>query len=360
MLNRAILSALALWCLVAPAQAGPALLFDAGNGAVIYAEDADQPWHPASLTKLMTAYLTFHAIKEGKLKPDDKLMCSDAAFKTQPSKVGLLTGQEISVDLAIRALIVKSANDMAVMLAEKLGGTEQGFAVMMNDAAKKLGMKHTNFVNASGLPDPAQVTSARDLALLTRAIIQEFPEYAPVFAAPNIVIGKRRLATHNSLLNTFEGADGMKTGFICDSGYNIVASATRNNQRLVAVVLGEPTAAARSVRAAALLEYGFQNGIWKTLFLPTTVESMPDDSGTATVSSIRTTVQAFACGYHKPRVASGKKKGGKSKGKATSTTAASGTKPAATTDPASTATTAADTSKKKKSKTIPTTTATTQ
>ena len=171
---------------------------------------------------------------------------------------------EIAVDLALKALIVKSANDMAIMLAEKIGGSEAKFADMMTAKAKSLGMARSRFVNASGLPDARQTTSARDMALLARALIRDFPEHASLFAMPAVAIGKKKLGSHNGLLKTFAGADGMKTGFICDSGYNIVASATRSGTRLVAVVLGEPTGAARTDRTRSLLEYGFETHSWKT------------------------------------------------------------------------------------------------
>ena len=150
-------------------------------------------------------------------------------------------------------LIVKSANDVAVMLAEGVGGSEEAFVARMNEAAQQLGMTRTHYANPNGLPDDRQVTSARDLAKLTRAIIVEFPEYADIFALPSVQVGKKVLRTHNRLLASFPGADGMKTGFICDSGFNVVASATRDGRRLVAVVLGEPSVVTRTDRAANLL-----------------------------------------------------------------------------------------------------------
>ncbi|MEZ5773355.1 MAG: D-alanyl-D-alanine carboxypeptidase family protein [Hyphomicrobiaceae bacterium] len=288
----------ALFVTTLPAKAGPALVFEVGSGEVIYSEDADTAWHPASLTKLMTAYLTFQALKDGRLKLDDKLVCSEAANKTSPSKVGLPVGAEMTVDLGIRALIVKSANDVAVMLAERIGGSEAGFATMMNETARKLGMTRSHFNNPHGLPDPGQITSARDMALLTRAIIRDFPEYAELFTMESVMIGKRRLASHNGLLKTFEGADGMKTGFICDSGYNIVASATREEHRLVAVVLGEASSSTRNLRAMMLLQHGFESREWKEYFGSATLDNLPVEPGaTTTPVSIRTQVKAAACGY---------------------------------------------------------------
>ncbi len=280
-----------------PASAGPALLFEVESGKVLYAEEADQTWHPASLTKMMTAYLTFEALKAGTLKLEDKLVCSQPAVEASPSKIGLPLGGEITVDLAVRALIVKSANDMAIMLGEKLAGSEPAFAVKMTEAAKRLGMTRTNFANASGLPDPRQVSSARDLAVLTRAIIRDFPEHAALFAMPNMKLGNRRLSSHNGLLKTFEGADGMKTGFICDSGFNIVASATRDGRRLVAVVLGEPSSDMRNVRAAALLQHGFETFGWKSYFSSDTIDNMAVSEGaTVAPANVRKQVTAWACG----------------------------------------------------------------
>ncbi len=313
-----------------PAAAGPALLFEVESGKVLYAEEADQSWHPASLTKMMTAYLVFEALKAGSLKLEDKLVCSQPAVEVSPSKIGLPLGGEITVDLALRALIVKSANDMAIMLGEKLAGTEAAFAVRMTETAKRLAMTRTNFANASGLPDARQVTSARDMALLSRAIIRDFPEHAALFSMPNMKIGNRRLGSHNGLLKTFEGADGMKTGFICDSGFNIVASATRDGRRLVAVVLGEPSADQRNVRAAALLQHGFETLGWKTYFSSDTLESMAVSQGaTVEPANVRKLVTAWACGNRpvKVRKAKSTKKTSskKSTKKKSSTKAATGT-----------------------------------
>jgi D-alanyl-D-alanine carboxypeptidase len=306
MLKRATLAA--VLCNVAaltaavPALAGPSVLFDAKTGAVLYSEDAGQAWHPASLTKLMTAYLTFQALKSGALKPEDQLTCNEAAFKAAPSKVGLKIGQQISADLALRALVIKSANDMAILLAEKIGGSEAGFVAMMNQTAQRLGMKSTSFVNPNGLPDPGQITTARDLGLLAQALIRDFPEHADLFATPTLTIGKAKLSSHNRLLKTFQGADGMKTGFICDSGYNIVATATRNGVRLVAVVLGGTSSASRNVRTAALLEYGFQNYPWKAALSKSTIQTVAAAPTDTTIPmNIRTQVMNWSCGWRPPK-----------------------------------------------------------
>ncbi len=260
----ALTGLLASWS--APALAGPALVFDPQTDAVFYSEDPDALWHPASLTKLMTAYLTFEALHDGKLTMESKIACSENAHAQAPSKIGLPVGAEMTVELALKALLVKSANDVAVMLAEAVAGSEPAFVQRMNETAKRLGMSRTKYNNPNGLPDDAQVTTARDLAYLARAIIREFPEYAPFFALDSIKIGKVRLRNYNSLLRTLEGADGMKTGFICDSGYNVVASATRQGHKLVAVVLGGRTDPERDARASDLLDHGFRRYWWKSMF----------------------------------------------------------------------------------------------
>lgn len=291
-------TALALASLLAwsgAASAGPALLFDAANGQVLYAEEQDTPWHPASLTKIMTAYLTFEALKTGKITLEQKIPVSVNANAQPPSKLGFPVGAELSVNLALKALIIKSANDAAVMLAEAIGGNEEAFITLMNATAQRLGMTQTRFVNPHGLPAPEQVTTARDLARLTRVVIRDYPEYGPMWGMPDMQVGRRRLRTHNGLLRTYEGADGMKTGFICDSGFNVVATATRDSHRLVAVVLGEHTSRDRSLRAASLLEHGFKNYGWKELFSTSTVDSIPINAESTTVRSIRESVSSFAC-----------------------------------------------------------------
>jgi D-alanyl-D-alanine carboxypeptidase len=250
-----------------PVAAGPALLFDVNKGTILYEEDMDALWHPASLTKLMTAYLVFEAIRDGKFKLDDNITCSPTAHAQAPTKIGLPIGAEMSVELGLKALIVKSANDVAVMLGEKVaGGSLPQFINMMNAKALELGMKRTRFVNPNGLPDDRQVTTARDMALLAQAIIRDFPEYDELFKLEYVTVGKRKMRGHNGLLRSYEGADGMKTGFVCSSGYNLVASATRDGRRLVAVVLGGRTGGERNMRAAELLDHGFRRFKWRSLF----------------------------------------------------------------------------------------------
>ena len=293
-----------------PAAAGPALLFDAADGKILYAEDLDDQWHPASLTKIMTAYLTFEAIKEGKFTLASKISCSELANSQSPSKVGLPVGAEMTVEQGLQALIVKSANDVAVMLAEAVAGSQEAFVERMNATAARLGMTRTKFTNANGLPDPQQVTTARDLARLASAVLRDFPEHAALWSMLEMRIGKRRLHTHNGLLTNYEGADGLKTGFICDSGFNVVASATRDGVRLIAVVLGEPTGRERTQRAASLLEHGFQTRAWVALFNPPTLTGMPIAADAKGPMTMRQAVVSYECGTARQRVTKVKKRKG--------------------------------------------------
>ena len=290
---------LALLCLVlaAPrAEAAPTLLFDAASGSVLYAEEADRLWYPASLTKIMTAYVVFEAMKKGEISFETELVSSETAAKEPPSKIGLPLGAKIPLELGLKSLIVKSANDVAVMLAEAVAGSTDIFVTRMNSTAKRLGMTRTHFVNPNGLPVPGQITTARDLARLSQALMRDFPEHAHYWKMPYVRIGKRRLRSHNSLLRTFEGADGVKTGFICDSGFNIVASATRDGTRLVAIVLGQSSARERGARATRLLEHGFATRSWKLFFSPNTVESLPVSTRSDEIVSIRDRVTGWSCG----------------------------------------------------------------
>ncbi len=290
-----IASLLMLAAAAGPSVAGPALLFEPQTGKVLYVEDPDTLWHPASLTKIMTAYLTLDAIKTGRLKADQKIVASEKAVAQDPSKIGLPLNATITAEIALQAVVVKSANDATVMLAEAIAGSEEDFVRLMNDTAKRLGMKKTHFVNTNGLPAPEQVTTARDLARLSQALLRDFPDQNHLWAQTEVKVGKRRLRTHNGLLRTFEGADGIKTGFICDAGYNVVASATRDGRRLVAVVLGETSGRERSVRAASLLEHGFQMYGWKQIFNASTLDSLPVPEDAKGVASMRQTVHNWAC-----------------------------------------------------------------
>jgi D-alanyl-D-alanine carboxypeptidase len=257
------------------AQAEALLLLEADSGKVLEAQNATVPWHPASLSKLMTAYVTLKAVKDGKFTFDTLFTVSPLAASQSPSKMGFRAGTQLTVDNALKMMLVKSANDMAVVLAEGVGGSIDGFSGMMNQTAQKLGMTQTNYVNPNGLPDDAQITSARDLAILARAIIRDLPEYEYFVHIPSIRYGRRVTQNFNRLIGRYPGADGFKTGFICASGYNLVASATRNGRRLIAIVLGASSGKARAMRAMQMLDRGF-NGNSMSWLKPSlgTVESL--------------------------------------------------------------------------------------
>jgi D-alanyl-D-alanine carboxypeptidase len=247
--------------IVAPriVQAEALLLVESDSGKVLQADNATYPWYPASLSKLMTAYVTLKAVKEGRITLDTLLTVSPVAASQSPSKMGFRPGTQVTVDNALKMMLVKSANDMAVVLAEGVGGSIDGFSAQMNQAAQQLGMTQTSYVNPNGLPADGQITSARDLAILARAIIHDLPEYEYFVHIPSIRYGRKVTQNFNKLIGRYPGADGFKTGFICASGYNLVASATRNGKRLIAVVLGASSGKMRAVRAAQLLERGFAN-----------------------------------------------------------------------------------------------------
>ncbi len=247
--------ALAISPLGAPRFA--AVLMDADTSEILYAEQATAIRHPASITKVMTLYLVFDALEAGRLRPDDRVVMSWNAANQRPSKLGLGTGGSLSVAEAISVVAVKSANDVAVALAEKIGGTEANFARMMTTKARKLGMNQTVFANASGLPDPAHFTSAQDIAILSAAMIRNHPSYYRCFAEQSVSYGRLRMANHNKLLGNVLGVDGIKTGFTNDSGFTLTASAVRGGRRLIAVVLGSPSGWQRDRDITALLNTGF-------------------------------------------------------------------------------------------------------
>ncbi|MCC3244666.1 serine hydrolase [Methylocystis sp. WRRC1] len=242
------------------AGATPSLVIDVASGQVLEQDQATASWYPASLTKLMTAYVALDAVRAGRISMDTPLMMSPRACRMAPSKMGFRAGSEVTLHNALIMLMVKSANDIAVAIAEGVSGSVEAFADEMNRASANLGMTQSQWVNPNGLPDSRQVTSARDLAILGRALYLQFPEYAYLFNIGAMQIGGRVHPTHNGLLGRYPGADGMKTGFTCPAGFNLVASATHGGQRLIAVVLGAPSAAARTAKAAALLDRAFQTG----------------------------------------------------------------------------------------------------
>ena len=262
------------------AQAEALLVVEADSGKVLQAENATYPWYPASVTKLMTAYVTLKAVKDGRITLDTLLTVSPVATAQSPSKMGFRSGTQLTVDNALKMMLVKSANDMAVVLAEGVGGSIDGFSAQMNQTAQRLGMTQSSYVNPNGLPADGQITSARDLAILARAIIRDLPEYEYFVHIPSIRYGRRVTQNFNKLIGRYPGADGFKTGFICASGYNLVASATRNGKRLIAVVLGSSSGQMRAVRAAQLLERGFANNslTWLRPSLGTVENLVPIDA----------------------------------------------------------------------------------
>ena len=240
---------------------------EADSGKVLHAEHATYPWYPASITKLMTAYVILRAIKERRITLDSLFTATQNAVAQGPTKMGFGVGTTLTVDNALKMLMVKSANDVAVVLAEGLSGSIEKFADEMNAASKRLGMTQSSWVNPNGLPADEQITSARDMAILARALILEFPEYEMYWRIPAIRYGKRTMANHNGLMGYYPGTDGMKTGFICASGFNVVATASRNGRRLIVVVLGSSSGGTRTIKAAQLFEKGF-NGTGLSWLMP--------------------------------------------------------------------------------------------
>jgi D-alanyl-D-alanine carboxypeptidase len=263
------------------AHAEAKLLIDAASGKVLYADNATLPWYPASVTKLMTLYTTLREIKLGHISMDTLITVTPDAHAQQPTKMGFPVGTKVTVDNALKMLMVKSANDIAVAIAEGLGSSIPSFADMMNANAQRLGMTQSNFVNPNGLPAENHVTSARDLGILARALITEFAQYDSYLHVHAIKYGNRVMRNYNTLLDRYPGADGMKTGFICASGYNLVASATRDGHRLIAVVLGAWGGGVRAQQAADLLERGFNSlklSSWLTPSLGTVETLAPLDA----------------------------------------------------------------------------------
>jgi D-alanyl-D-alanine carboxypeptidase len=233
-------------------------VIDYATGEVLHAENADAQRHPASLTKMMTLYMAFEAIEQGRLKLTDRLPVSQYASEQSPTKLGLKAGSTVQVEDAIMGLVTKSANDAAVVVAEHLGGgSENAFARQMTQKARRLGMPNTSFQNASGLPDDDQVTTARDMVTLGRALIRDFPQFYPLFSTKSFTYGGRAHPNHNHLMSSYDGMDGIKTGFIRASGFNLVASAKRGNRRLVASVFGGTSPKNRDDYMAKLLDKSF-------------------------------------------------------------------------------------------------------
>lgn len=239
--------------------AGPqyaSIIMDAQTGRVLQEKNADAPLPPASLTKLMTLFLTFEALENGRIHMNKYLTVTPNAMRQPPSKLGLNNRTKITVKEAIYVLVTRSANDVAMALAETVGGSEKNFARMMTERAHSLGMKHSQFFNPSGLPNPRQKSSARDMAILARAIMQYFPQHYHFFKTIRFNYHGQTIETHNNLMRRFKGMDGMKTGYTYASGFNLVASSVRDNRRVIVAVFGGRTAVSRDNHVAELMNRG--------------------------------------------------------------------------------------------------------
>lgn len=234
------------------------MLVDANTGQVLHAEAADEPRYPASLTKLMTLYLVFEQIEQGRLRPETRIRISEEAASTAPSRLGLEAGATISVADAVKAVITKSANDVSVALAEHIAGDEVKFAELMTRKAQQIGMTATTFRNAHGLPDRGQMTTARDMLTLSLRLYDTFPTYARLFATRTFQYAGRTHRNHNTMLDSFAGMEGMKTGYTSASGFNLVASVRRDGRHVIAAVFGGSSAAARNARMRVILTRGLQ------------------------------------------------------------------------------------------------------
>ncbi len=276
----AALLALATGALPANADVAAWIVVDAKDGTVLEQHEAFQKWYPASLTKMMTAYVVFSQIGQSQLTLQSPVRISQRALNQPPSKMGFKVGTLMTLDSALNMLLVKSANDIAVAISEAAGGSEQEFVRMMNKTARKMGLTHTQFVNPHGLPDNRQVSSARDLAILARALWTEFPQHRNYMKQAGIRFGKRTMRSGNKdYLLRVEGANGLKTGYICNSGYNVATSATRRGRTLIAVVLGAASGLERAAFAKKLIDNGFKNSTGPSLYhlAPQKVKSPPAD-----------------------------------------------------------------------------------
>jgi D-alanyl-D-alanine carboxypeptidase len=242
---------------VSAVSAAPALVIELSSGAVLYEDQAAQPWYPASLTKLMTVYVALKAVRDHNIALNTPLVISARAASMPPSKMGFRPGTLVTLEAALKMLMVKSANDIAITVAEGVSGSVEAFADDMNESAASLGMLQSHFVNPNGLPNPQHVSSARDLAILARALYLTFPEQAELFNIGALEVEGKVITNHNNLLGRYPGIDGMKTGFTCAAGFNVVASANQGGKRLIAIILGSPNVALRTIRAAALFDRGF-------------------------------------------------------------------------------------------------------
>ena len=281
---RSAVSILALGvALLGPARANPTVVVDVASGEVLYKDMATAPWFPASTTKLMTVYVALSKVREGKISLDTPLRVSSYAASMVPSKMGFRPGTLVTLDNALKMLMVKSPNDIAVTIAEGISGSVPTFADEMNAYGQRLGLHESHFVNPNGLPDPNHYSSARDMAMIARGLIREFPEEHDLFNIGALQFGGKLIPNHNGLLGRYPGVDGMKTGYTCSAGYNVVESATRGDRRLLVVVMGAPSTNERNMRAVSLFEKYFSNpgpGLGNVADLPQSdIVSPPDLRG---------------------------------------------------------------------------------
>ena len=237
----------------------PYVVIDVASGRIIEERIGAHPWFPASVTKLMTVYVALQAVRQGRLTMDTPLVVTSRATRMKPSKMGFVPGTQVTLDNALKMLMVKSANDVAVTIAEGVSGSVEAFAAEMNQSAASLGMRKSHFVNPNGLPDPNHVSSARDMAVLGRALLVTFPEHADLFDIGAFKLGDKIVPTHNGMIGRYPGANGMKTGFTCAAGFNLVASATRENRKIIVVVMGDASARQRTAHAADLFDRAFSS-----------------------------------------------------------------------------------------------------
>ena len=268
-----------------PALAGPSLLFDVNDGRVLEHQDAFARWYPASLTKLMTAYVAFKAIGAGQVTLQSPIRMTKNSASQPPSKMGFKPGDVMTLDNALKMMITHSANDIAMAVGENVGGSEEAFVERMNAEASRLGMSGTHYANPNGLFSPDNYTTARDQAVLVTAIRKEFPQYLGYFNIEAIGIGKKVIPNINALIGRFDGADGMKTGFICESGFNFIGSATRQGRTLAAIVLGASSVTERAAQTAALLAQGF--GTNEPADAPTLASMPVDGNGVGEATNMR-------------------------------------------------------------------------
>ncbi|MBA1156216.1 D-alanyl-D-alanine carboxypeptidase family protein [Microvirga mediterraneensis] len=253
---------LAAGLLLTPVSAGasPMLLVDASTGDILAAQEATRSWHPASLTKMMTAHLALTAVQAGRASMDTSIVLSPKAAAQAPTKLGVPPGTSLRLEDALTVIMVKSANDVSMAIAEAIGGSEEAFVAAMNQEARRLGMTGTRFVNATGLHDDRQVTNARDMALLMLVLLSFHADYLDLLRTPAVTVNGRMLKNTNKLVEEYAGLEASKTGYVCASGFNVAVSALRGNRRVIGVVLGAPSAATRTLVMRELLDNGLSEG----------------------------------------------------------------------------------------------------